>query len=116
MWLPAIPNAGPTRKRKSGAELWAELIDKYGYKPERIGIEVTIPGRTPSNFADLVVYEDDVHLSPTSFRVQAGRYVRRRLCPGSRAGLRLWASLGAKYCGVAAGRTRRLLRFDRFRG
>ena len=38
------------------AELWAELIYKYDYRPECIGVEVTIPGRTPNNYADLVIY------------------------------------------------------------
>ena len=41
------------------AELWAELIYKYEYPVERIGVEVTIPGRTPNHFADLVLYDDD---------------------------------------------------------
>ena len=31
------------------AELWAELIYVYGYAPERIGIEITVPRRTPTS-------------------------------------------------------------------
>ena len=97
------------------AEIWAELINKYGYKPERIGVEVSVPGRTPSNFADLVIYKDDEKLSPY-FVLECKRentsdaafdQAVEQAC-GYRA------SLGAQYCGVVAGRTRRLLRFDRF--
>ena len=51
-------------EEKVRAELWAELVYKYDYPPERIGVEVTIPGRTPNHFADLVLYDDDELKSP----------------------------------------------------
>ena len=38
-------------EEKVRAELWAELICKYQYPPNRIGFEVSVPGRTPSNYA-----------------------------------------------------------------
>ena len=41
------------------AEFWAELIYRYGYEPARIGVEITVPDRTPSDRADLVVFRDD---------------------------------------------------------
>jgi len=41
------------------AEFWAELIYVYGYAPNRIGIEITVPDRTPSDRADLVIFKDD---------------------------------------------------------
>lgn len=31
------------------AEFWAELIYRYGYEPARVGVEVTVPDRTPSD-------------------------------------------------------------------
>ena len=34
------------------AEFWAELIYRYGYEPARIGVEITVPDRTPSDRAD----------------------------------------------------------------
>ena len=40
------------------AEFWAELIYRYGYDPERIGFEITVPRRTPADRADLVVFHD----------------------------------------------------------
>ena len=76
---------------------------------------MAVPGRTPSIFADLVIYEDDARLSPY-FVLECKRdntsdpafdQAVEQAC-GYRA------SLGAKFCGVIAGRTRRLLRFDRF--
>ena len=51
-------------EEKVVAELWAELIYKYEYPPERIGFEVNVPRRTPNDRADLVIYEDDDRLSP----------------------------------------------------
>ena len=100
---------------KVRAELWAELVYKYQYSPDRIGVEVTVPGRTPNNYADLVVYSDDAHKDPyfvfeckrTDLSDAAFDQAIEQAC-GYRA------SLGATFCGVVAGRTRRLLRFDRF--
>src|SRR4051794_12755113 len=41
------------------AEFWAELIYRYDYPATRIGVEVTVPDRTPKDVADLVVFRDD---------------------------------------------------------
>jgi type I restriction enzyme M protein len=41
-------------EEKVRAEFWAELIYRYGYEPARIGVEITVPDRTPSDRADLV--------------------------------------------------------------
>jgi type I restriction enzyme M protein len=41
------------------AEFYSELIYKYKYEPKRIGLEVEVPRRKPSDWADIVVYEDD---------------------------------------------------------
>jgi type I restriction enzyme M protein len=46
-------------EEKVRAEFWAELIFKYEYPPERIRFEVSVPRRTPNDYADLVIYEDD---------------------------------------------------------
>ena len=46
------------------AEFWAELIYRYGYEPARIGVEVVVPDRTPSDRADLVVFRDDERKKP----------------------------------------------------
>ena len=51
-------------EEKIRAEYWAELIYRYGYEPKRIGVEVTVPDRTPRDAADLVVFRDDRRTRP----------------------------------------------------
>ncbi len=46
------------------AETYCSLVIDYGYKPERMDFEITMPGRTPNFFADIVVYADDAHTFP----------------------------------------------------
>jgi len=46
------------------AEYWAELIFRYGYEPARIGVEVTVPDRTPKDAADIVIFVDDARTRP----------------------------------------------------
>ena len=102
-------------EEKVRAELWAELIYKYEYPPERIRFEVTVPRRTPSDSADLVIYRDDglkspwfvFECKPPDLPDAAFGQSIEQAC-GNRA------SLGAAYCGVVAGRTRRFLQFDQF--
>ena len=102
-------------EEKVRAELWAELIYRYEYPSERIAFEVNVPRRTPNDFADLVIYQDDLRLSPyfvfeckrADISDPAFNQAIEQAC-GNRA------SLGAQYCGTVAGRTRRLLRFDNF--
>ena len=102
-------------EEKVRAELWAELIYKYKYPPERIGFEVSVPRRTPNDRADLVIFSDK-ELKEPYFVIECKRpdlsdaafdQAIEQAC-GNRA------SLGANYCGAIAGRTRRFLRFDKF--
>lgn len=51
-------------EEKVRAAYYAELIYRYGYAPECIGVEVTVPDRTPIDRADLVVFRDAVHTQP----------------------------------------------------
>src|SRR3990170_2186965 len=46
------------------AAFYVQLIEKYQYPPERIDVEVEVPRRTPSDYADIVVYSDDQSKSP----------------------------------------------------
>ena len=103
-------------EEKVRAELWAELIYKYEYDPERMGFEVTVPRRTPADRADLVIYRDDEKKMPY-FVIECKRgddlsdaafnQAIEQAC-GNRA------NLGALYCGAVAGLTRRLLTFKGF--
>ncbi|MDD5176902.1 MAG: type I restriction enzyme HsdR N-terminal domain-containing protein [Sterolibacterium sp.] len=40
------------------AAYYAELVYRYGYAADCIGVEVTVPDRTPTDRADLVVFHD----------------------------------------------------------
>jgi type I restriction enzyme M protein len=51
-------------EEKIRAAFYAELVYRYGYEPERIGIEVTVPDRTPADRADLVVFRDNARTKP----------------------------------------------------
>ena len=46
-------------EEKVRAACFVELVTKYQYLVSRIDFEVTVPRRTPNDWADIVVYEDD---------------------------------------------------------
>lgn len=94
------------------AEYWAELIYRYGYEPGRIGIEITVPDRTPKDAADLVVFQDVDRTRPYAVieckrdgisDAEFNQAVEQSWGNGN------WAKFRAKYIGVVAGSTRRFL-------
>jgi type I restriction enzyme M protein len=96
------------------AEFWAELIYVYGYEPKRIGIEIVVPDRTPSDRADLVVFRDDERKRP--FAVieckrdgisdsEFNQAIEQAVGNGT------WAKFRADYVMVVAGVTRRAFDF-----
>ncbi len=96
------------------AEFWAELIFRYGYEPARIGVEVTVPDRTPRDAADLVVFHDDARTRPFAVMeckrdgvtdAEFAQAVEQSCGNGT------WAKFRAQYVGVIAGQTRRFLDF-----
>ena len=96
------------------AEYWAELIFRYGYEPSRLGIEVTVPDRTPKDAADLVVFHDDARMRPYAVieckrdgitDAEFAQAVEQACGNGT------WAKFRAQYVGVIAGQTRRFLDF-----
>ena len=102
-------------EEKVRAELWAELIYKYEYSPERIRFEVNVPRRTPNDFADLVIYEDgDLNSPYIVFECKRADVSDAAFDQAIEQACGNRASLAAKYCGAVAGLTRRLLRFDQF--
>ena len=46
------------------AAYYAELIYRYGYEPELLGVEVTVPDRVPYDRADIVVFRDKARTRP----------------------------------------------------
>jgi type I restriction enzyme M protein len=115
--------ADPEEQVRAG--FWAELIYRYGYEPARIGVEITVPDRTPSD-------QRDSSLSASTGERAGVRC--RSLQPDERkkpyavieckadgvtdaefnqaveqaCGNGTWAKFRANYVGVVAGMTRRL--------
>ena len=102
-------------EEKIRAELWSELIYRYEYPVERLGVERRVPRRRPNDYADLVVYQDNDWLSPYFvFECKRAEVTDAEFNQAIEQACGNRASLGAPYCGAVAGHTRRLLRFDRF--
>jgi type I restriction enzyme M protein len=102
-------------EEKVRAEFWADLIYKYEYPPERIRFEVNVPRRTPNDFADLVIYNDDELKEPYFvFECKRADVSDAEFAQSIEQACGNRASLGAPYCGAIAGLTRRLLRFDKY--
>ena len=51
-------------EEKVRAEYYVELIEWYQYPETRIDLEVEVPRRTPSDFADIVIFRDDAKMKP----------------------------------------------------
>jgi type I restriction enzyme M protein len=97
------------------AEYWAELIYRYGYDPHRIGIEVTVPDRTPKDAADLVVFSDDTRTRPYAViecKSDGVSDAEFNQAVEQACGNGTWAKFRANYVGVVAGLTRRFLDFS----
>jgi type I restriction enzyme M protein len=97
------------------AEFWAELIYRYGYEPARIGVEVVVPDRTPSDRADLVVFRDDERKKPYAViecKQDGVTDAEFEQAVEQACGNGTWAKFRASYVGVVAGMTRRFLDFS----
>jgi len=104
-------------EEKVRAEYYAELIHRYGYLPRRIGVEVTVPDRSPNDFADLVVFHDDDRKRPFAvIECKAESYGGKPIAAAifNQAVEQAWGNgnahkFRAAYVGVVAGATRRFL-------
>jgi type I restriction enzyme M protein len=102
-------------EEKVRAEYWAELIYRYCYEPGRIGVEITVPDRTPKDAADLVVFRDAARTRPYAVieckrdgisDAEFSQAVEQACGNGT------WAKLRTSYVGVVAGATRRFMDFS----
>jgi len=97
------------------AEFWAELIFRYEYDPARIGVDVTVPDRTPKDAADLVVFHDDERKRPYAV-IECKRDgitdAEFTQAVEQACGNGTWAKFRASFVGVVAGQTRRFLDFS----
>jgi type I restriction enzyme M protein len=101
-------------EEKVRAEYWAELIYRYGYEPHRIGFEVTVPGWTPKEGADLVIFHDDARTRPYAvieFRDDGHTDAVFDLAIERACDCGTSANFRANFVGVIAGQTRRFLDF-----
>jgi type I restriction enzyme M protein len=102
-------------EEKVRSELWAELIYRYNYPAERIGIEVTIPDRLPSDRADIVIFRDDAKTRPYAV-IECKRDgisdAEFNQAIEQAAGNGTWSKLRAEYLMIIAGSTRRVLDFS----
>jgi hypothetical protein len=88
------------------AEFWAELIYRYGYEPARIGVEITVPDRTPSDRADLVVFRDDERKKPYAViecKADGVTDAEFNQAVEQACGNGAWAKFRANYVGVGRG-------------
>ena len=94
------------------AEFWAELIYRYQYEPQKIGIEITVPDRTPSDRADIVIFKDSDRKRPYAVieckpdgvsDAEFNQAVEQAYGNGT------WVKFRADYVMVVAGATRRVL-------
>lgn len=97
------------------AELWAELIYRYGYDPHRIGVEVTVPDRMPRDAADIVIFADDSKTRPFAViecKADGVSDAEFNQAVEQVAGNGTYSKFRAAYIGVVAGTTRRFLDFS----
>lgn len=100
----------PEEKVRAG--LFAELIYRYEYAPERIGFEVVVPRRTASDKADLVVYRDDEQKDPfIVIECKPGGVTDKVFDQAVEQACGNRSNLGAPYAAAVAGLTRRILDF-----
>jgi type I restriction enzyme M protein len=96
------------------AEFWAELIYRYGYEPNCLGVEVTVPDRMPSDRADLVVFHDETRKRPYAViecKKDGVTDAEFNQAVEQACGNGTWAKFRADYVMVVAGVTRRAFDF-----
>lgn len=102
-------------EEKVRAEYYAELIHRYGYSPAKIGVEVTVPDRSPNDFADLVIFRD--HARKSRYAVIECKAENVSTPQFEQAVEQAWGNgnahkFRARFVGVVAGQTRRFLDCD----
>ena len=96
------------------AEFWAELIYRYGYEPQRLGLEVIVPDRTPHDRADIVVFRDNERKRPygvVECKKDGITDAEFNQAVEQACGNGTWAKFRADYVMVVAGATRRAFDF-----
>ena len=90
------------------ASYYVELIERYQYPEIRIDLEVTVPRRTPSDSADIVVFDDDEQKIPyIVVECKKDKISEAEFSQAIEQAFGNCHSLYGDLCGVVAGNTRR---------
>ena len=97
------------------ARYYVELIERYQYPENRIDLEVTVPRRTPSDRADIVVFQDDAKKNPyIVIECKKDEISEQDFQQAIEQAFGNCNSLYGNYTGVIAGNTRRFFNVKDF--
>ena len=90
------------------AKYYVELIERYQYSENQIDLEVTVPRRTPSDRADIVIFQDDAKTKPyIVIECKKDDTSELKFEQAIEQAFGNCNSLSGHYTGVVAGNTRR---------
>ncbi len=90
------------------ASYYVEIIERYQYFETRIDLEVEVPRRRPSDYADLVIFRDDAkQISYIVVECKKDKISRTEFNQAIEQAFGNCNSLFGHYAGVIAGNTRR---------
>ena len=90
------------------AKYYVELIERYQYSENQIDLEVTVPRRTPSDRADIVIFQDDAKIKPyIVIECKKDDTSELKFEQAIEQAFGNCNSLSGHYTGVVAGNTRR---------
>ena len=102
-------------EEKVRARYYVELIERYQYSENRIDLEVTVPRRTPSDSADIVVFQDDAKKTPyIVIECKKDGTSELEFEQAIEQAFGNCNSLSGHYTGVVAGNTRRFFNVKNF--
>ena len=98
------------------ARYYVELIERYQYPENRIGLEVTVPRQKQSDFADIVIFRDDAKEDPyIVIECKPDGTSESKFEQAIEQAFGNCNSLSGHYTGVVAGNTRRFFNVKDFK-
>ena len=102
-------------EEKVRARYYVELIERYQYPENRIDLEYTVPKRTPSDRADIVIFQDDAKTKPyIIIECKKEGISELEFEQAIEQAFGYCNSLSGPYTGVVAGNTRRFFNVKDF--
>lgn len=102
-------------EEKVRARYYVELIERYQYPENRIDLEVAVPRRKRSDFADIVIYQDDAKTEPyIIIECKKDGTSELEFEQAIEQAFGNCNSLSGRYTGVIAGNTRRFFNVKDF--